>query len=239
MDSRIPQENNSFVLCRKESYDFRMLIIIVDDDEKICLHLQKGLVDYGTTVFSTKYREASEMIRNLSPDLLICDYYFPDGNGHELISEFKIINSANKAILISGSATKAMAIDSIRLNVNALLEKPFSLTDLKSVIDDLFQNKSKAVVLNDKDNVVQIKDSSFQLTSTEYKIFKLLYQNQHKRLSRKEISNVVWGNAALSDNTIDTHLGNIKKKMGSHHGALNNIKGLGYILDFDRNSFCG
>lgn len=206
-----------------------MYLLIVDDDIKFCQTLKKNLQDFGEIFTAENIESANQILDTKKVDLLITDYFLPDGNGLDLIQNSKKQITHQKSILMSGSATKEIAIASVNLQISALIEKPFTGSEIQKLINDMF--KKKKIEINEKDHKIKIYDLHFSLTPTEFKIFKYLYDRPETRALRKEISETIWGNIEISDNVFDTHLGNIKKKMGIHSEMLTNIKSVGYSLD--------
>lgn len=206
-----------------------MHLLIVDDDLVFMQSLKKNLSDLGNVSVAEDINSANKILAGDKVDLLIADYFLPNGNGLELIQNGKVHFAQQKSILMSGSTTKEIAIASVNLQITALIEKPFTTSEMKKVISTIFD--VKPIELNERDHKVKIYDLSFSLTATEFKIFKYLFENSDKRLTRKAISAIVWGDTEISDNVFDTHLGNIKKKMVPYSVILSNIKGVGYCLE--------
>jgi two-component system phosphate regulon response regulator PhoB len=71
------------------------------------------------------------------------------------------------------------------------------------------------------------------LTSTEYRILETLKMAQ-KRLTRAELQSQVWPNSSISENNLDTHLTNLKKKIPELNKKLSVKRGLGYFLNLKR-----
>ena len=63
-------------------------------------------------------------------DVLIADYFLPDGNGLQLIDSYRKKNKHLKALLISGGTTKEIAIECVKHKVDSILEKPFGGLEL-------------------------------------------------------------------------------------------------------------
>ncbi len=206
-----------------------MHLLIIDDDLVFCEILKKSLADFGHITISDSAVDAAKKINSTDFDLLICDYYLPDGNGLDLIRQGKIKCTNQKSILMSGGTTKEIAIASVNSQISALIEKPFLSSDIKKIINELMPNKT--VRLCERDYKATIHEHIFSLTPIEFKLFKLLYENPEKRMSRNKIIKQIWPNTEVSDNSFDTHLGNIKKKMGKYSDMLSNIKGVGYSLN--------
>lgn len=206
-----------------------MHLLIVDDDQEFCLSLKKALLEFGEILTAENIEASIKILSSNKVDVLITDYFLPDGNGLDLIQNSKKQMTHKKSILMSGSTTKEIAIASVNLQITALIEKPFTSSEIKKIIKDLFKND--IIEINEKDHKVKIRNLQFSLTPTEFKIFKYLYEHNESRVSRKQISKKIWGDIEISDNVFDTHLGNIKRKMGPHSELLTNVKSVGYSLD--------
>ena len=64
----------------------------------------------------------------------------------------------------------------------------------------------------------------------EYDLLVYLIKNNKIALSREKLLNEVWGYDFLGDDrTIDTHIKNLRKKIGKN--AIKTIRGIGYKLD--------
>ncbi|MBC7419711.1 MAG: response regulator transcription factor [Bdellovibrio sp.] len=213
----------------KQAIIFLMYLLIVDDDQDFCQNLKKVLSEFGEIFLAGDIKSSYKILETRKIDLLIADYFLPDGNGLELIQLSKKKMTQQKSILMSGSTTKEIAIASVNMQISGLIEKPFAGTEIKKMIKELF--KTSGIEINEKDHEVKINKLRFSLTPTEFKIFKYLHDHCESRVSRKEISEKIWGDVVISDNVFDTHLGNIKRKMGPYSEMLTNIKSVGYSLD--------
>lgn len=85
----------------------------------------------------------------------------------------------------------------------------------------------------DREKFLVIKDSEeFNLPRKEFEILWLLCTVPGKVFSRKIIFDNVWGNKSLSqERTVDVHIVNIRKKLGS--ALIRTIKGVGYKMALD------
>jgi len=87
----------------------------------------------------------------------------------------------------------------------------------------------------DPERFVVMKDGSkIVLTKTEFFILYLMMSSKGKIQSRDSISRFAWGLDSLDHpRTIDTHISNIRKKIGrvDEKEIITVIKGVGYKLD--------
>jgi two-component system response regulator HydG len=87
------------------SSNVKSSILVVDDDQDICLLLSKFLTknNYAVTVAYTG-DEALKLLRINNYELILCDYKLPDFNGVELLQKVKILNSDVAVFMITGYA---------------------------------------------------------------------------------------------------------------------------------------
>lgn len=88
-------------------------LLIIEDDRKIA-EIQRRFVERLDAVelcgIAHTLADARDLIDVLSPDLILLDVYFPDGNGLDLLRELRASDSASDVILI----TAAKEVDTLR-----------------------------------------------------------------------------------------------------------------------------
>lgn len=90
------------------------------------------------------------------------------------------------------------------------------------------------LTIDPKSFIVLRNEIKISLTKTEFLILYLMMSTKGKIQSRKDISKFAWGSESLDHpRTIDTHISNIRKKIGKFNDKdiITVIKGVGYKLD--------
>jgi two-component system LytT family response regulator len=118
---------------------------IVDDSEDSLLILQDYLnffpdIDYIGG--ATKYAKAKKMLLENKPDLLFLDIEMPCKNGFELLHEVRG-KGCNNLSVIFYTAYDQYVIKALRESAFDYLLKPFSMDELKGLIDRYVQKKEK------------------------------------------------------------------------------------------------
>lgn len=115
-------------------------ILIADDEEGIrnlLLHWLQRVGHFVTCVSSGQ--EASRLLRAQRFDLLITDVVMPDGDGFELISNFRKAQPATRILAISGGGRYLQGADCLRiakgLGAHAVVMKPFNWDQLRTGIE--------------------------------------------------------------------------------------------------------
>ncbi|TLS68961.1 sigma-54-dependent Fis family transcriptional regulator [Mariprofundus erugo] len=117
-------------------------ILLVEDNEDFRLILQEALETAGFHVTpAANATRARESMATGKFDLTILDVRLPDGNGIELLREFRQSDPDMGIIIMTGYAEVDTAVDAIRLGANDFLKKPFDIDELLIRISELLKNR--------------------------------------------------------------------------------------------------
>ncbi len=111
------------------------VILIVDDEEKICKLLQDQLNDVGHEALGiTSPRKAIEAIRRNNPDILISDLRMEEMDGITLLKETKALSPSTDVILMTAYATVETALETMKQGAYDYIVKPFTTNELLMLI---------------------------------------------------------------------------------------------------------
>ncbi len=114
-------------------------ILVVDDEPAIAAMLKAAAEQVGwkaTKAFSAE--EAGKLIDNESFELYVFDKNLPDGSGVDLVRKVREKSEAAVCVMITAYASPESAKETLRLGVNAYIEKPFdNINDIIARLDDL------------------------------------------------------------------------------------------------------
>lgn len=112
-------------------------ILYVDDEDVILSNVKEffeDIYDIRTVESSVK---ALEILSNEKFDIVMSDFKMPEITGLELLTEAKKNNSYTYGILLTAYADKSLLEKMINDNlVNKVVEKPFKLKDLKTILEN-------------------------------------------------------------------------------------------------------
>ena len=110
-------------------------ILLIDDDNLVCVSLKKVLVKFGYDVeICMKGDEAFDKIREFDPDIILLDIYLTTHNGLELLKSFTKAYPHIAVIMITGYSDVKMAVTAIKSGAFDFLLKPIDLDQLKLVL---------------------------------------------------------------------------------------------------------
>ena len=116
-------------------------LLIVDDDENICLLYEEEFVEDGYNVEIAKNgKECVEKLKSFSPDLIILDIRMPQMDGIEALG--KIIAKEKNIPVILNSAYSSYKDDFRSWGADAYIVKSSDLTELKDKVVEILGKSS-------------------------------------------------------------------------------------------------
>ena len=196
-----------------------MNIAAVDDEASI---LDSISIALGAEHRIYACKSFSELLNCLSShhlDLIICDFDL----GPKNLSQFLGEKSLSIPILVlTGKADRQDVIDLLNFGVFGFLEKPLRIHSLEKCIDKIkISSMSKAmawlenvgVKYNPTDRTVIYKEVISTLTPIECRILEFLIGQNEKEVLKADIQKYLWPDLHVAQNTLDTHLVNLKRKL--------------------------
>jgi two-component system response regulator AtoC len=167
-------------------------ILIIDDEDEV----RRVLVDYlgaegYTTLGVRSIQQGQEAIRTDPYDLVIADLRLQDGNGLELLKQFKQLAPKSHGILMTGYATMETAVEAIRLGLFDYMIKPILPAQL--------------------DLVLQRLESLRQLESEN----SYLREQQQTEVGANSGGGIVWGKSGLMQDILE-----MVKKVAQTHATV-------------------
>jgi len=138
-------------------------ILLVDDEDELRSTLQEMLEHSRHHVTSCgNAMRARESVRNGKFDMALLDIRLPDGDGLDLLREFRSVDPDMGVIMMTGYAEVETAVDAIRLGADDFLKKPFDMDELLVRIEELL--KKRDLKSNNKEMSRQIQASQSKHT---------------------------------------------------------------------------
>jgi len=110
-------------------------ILIVDDDNLVCISLKKLLVKLGYTVETClDGGEALDCIEGFQPDIILLDIYLTTQNGLNLLKQFQKKFYHIPVIMITGYSDVKIAVTAIKSGAFDFLLKPIDVDQLQLVL---------------------------------------------------------------------------------------------------------
>ena len=226
------------------------MIAVVDDEADItrlvALHLQKS--QFRVREFHDA-KSFQAFLKSAKPDLLILDLMLPDIDGLELCRSIKRDPrlSSIPIIMLTAKAEETDRIVGLEIGADDYVTKPFSPKELVARVKAVLRRKGAgflpphdieklkvgdSIEIDLKKYLVTVEHKIVNLTTTEFKILRLLASREGWVHSRESILESLWGNEKyVIDRTVDVHIRHLREKLGDLGHIIKNVRGVGYKLE--------
>jgi len=226
-------------------------VLLVDDDEKLRRLLKEYLEGYQFQVLTLGDGEAVlNSIRKESPEIVVLDIMLPKKDGLEVLKGIREVSRV-PVIMLTAKGEEADRVVGLELGADDYLPKPFSprelLARIKAVLRRLEPGMKPAgdeserlrveagnLVLDKARQTLLMEGKEVALSSTEYRVLKVLMENPNRVLSRDQIMTLAQGKDFMAfDRSIDVHISKLRAKLESDPRSPKRIKticGSGYMF---------
>lgn len=105
--------------------------LLIDDDELYARTLQRALARRGIeTQIALNAHEAIDLARQAPPDFALVDLKLGESSGLSLIEPLRSLREDMRILLVTGYASVATAVESIKRGADDYLPKPASLSSI-------------------------------------------------------------------------------------------------------------
>ena len=214
-------------------------ILIIEDDETICLGLKYYLEQEGFKVITTyKKDEVLEIIKDTN--IVLLDINLPNINGFDLFKEIKMVKDV-PIIFLTANDLEVSIVRGLDMGADDYITKPFKTRELLSRIKNVLRrNKSNSNIINIGNIVIDLNQAKVfkngidtLLTSLEYKILLTLALNPDTIFSREKLLADIWdvNEEYVYDNTLTVYIKRIRDKIEDNPNnpkIILTIRGVGY-----------
>ena len=133
----------------KYSYVRQRKILVIEDSRTIAKMLEFGLTENSFLVsIAENGRVAKDILRNVKPDLIICDLKMPEMDGFTFCKWLKSVPEHSSIPLVAMSVDEDTATVQriIQYGAAAFVRKPFSMNQLVPLIDRILSDHFKIIL---------------------------------------------------------------------------------------------
>jgi two-component system, OmpR family, response regulator CpxR len=222
-------------------------ILVIDDDVELCELVAEYLEPDGYKVEAV--HEGHEGVRRaLSGEhvLVVLDYMLPGLNGFEVLRQIRA-SSRLPVVMLTARGDDLNRIIGLQIGADDYLPKPFNPLELVARINAVLRRAQPApnltptgevitvgdVEMDNRTHTVRREGEPIELTAVEYALLEKLLSTPGRIQEREElVKDVLHRELSPFDRSIDTHVSNLRKKLGHQvNGAerIKTVRSVGYI----------
>ena len=212
-------------------------ILIVEDELSIRIPLVEYLKKEGFEILTADTLAEAEKKLSENPSLVLLDWMLPDGQGIELLRNWRQRGLLIPTILLTARTELIDKVVGLELGANDYLTKPFEPRELVARIRVQLRQISgqrvdekisgAEILLNRTTREGFFQNKLIDLTKTEFELLKIFLENPNQVFSREELLKHVWGyDHSPTTRTVDTHILQLRQKTSAE--LFETVHGIGY-----------
>ena len=219
-------------------------ILVVDDEPHIVDVVRAYLVREGYTVDVARDGDAAlDSARANAPDLVILDVMLPRRSGFEVLRELRASGAGAAVIMLTARDDVIDRVAGLELGADDYVPKPFEPRELVARVGAVLRRVARSPATVPAEPFFDLRvdvgardvtrdGSSLDLTKAEFDLLEALITNRAVVLTREQLGAAVFGEAfGAFDRTIDSHVKNLRRKLGSRPDGgqyVETLRGVGY-----------
>jgi two-component system response regulator CpxR len=214
-------------------------LLIIDDDGELCALLMRFLSGEGFEI--DRAANANDGVRQAlagSYALIMLDVMMPDMSGFDALQRIRA-QSRTPVLMLTARGDTLDRVVGLEMGADDYLPKPFDPSELAARIRAILRRskyepgaESRIIAgdleLNPAARTVRQNGKTIDLTTAEFDLLAALVNAAGTTVSREELARTVLGREfSPFDRSIDTHICNLRKKIGPER--IKGIRGSGYL----------
>jgi DNA-binding response OmpR family regulator len=219
-------------------------VLVVDDEFRI----RKLVVDFlkrndYETMEAENGEEAIDILfeENQKFDLIVLDVMMPKYDGWYVLESIRDYMTT-PVVMLTARSDEYDQLKGFRMGADDYVTKPFSPSVLMARINKILSKEESDesnldfghIHMDMQSRRVFIDQNSIDLTPKEFELLRYLIKNKGIALSRDRILNAVWNYDYYGDlRTVDTHIKQLRAKLGDYAYYISTVRSVGYRLDIE------
>lgn len=219
-------------------------ILIADDEAKMVRALGDLFIANGFSVICAQ--DGNEAIDNFIKhstviDIVLLDVMMPNADGFEVADEIRNSASLVPIIMLTARSQEYDQLKGFACGVDDYISKPFSPSVLLARVDALLRRVGKTdrteitvgdLTINTLQRSVFVCGEGIEIKRREYDLLYFLVTNKSMIFTREQLLNNIWGyDYDGSFRTVDTHIKQLRNKLGKASSYIKTIHCVGYQFD--------
>lgn len=219
-----------------------MRLLLAEDDLPLARVLTRGLEESGY-VLDTVHRgdDALHMLRLYEYAVAILDWRMPGLAGDEVVKQARTLKISTPILMLTARDTSTDKVTGLDAGADDYLVKPVDFQELLARLRAILRRPRGVeapllhvgeLTLDPATRAVAAGERPVNLTGREYSILEALMRKSPAVVDRSSIALHAWEDEtdAIGSNTIDVHVGHLRRKIAGSGANLVTVRGSGYRL---------
>jgi two-component system, OmpR family, response regulator len=217
-----------------------LAILIVEDEEELASHIQRGLRNYGLEADSRSRGDLGyQAAMGTTYDLLIVDRMLPGLDGLTMVRELRAKGCNTPVLFLSNLGGLDDRVEGLNAGADDYLGKPFAFTELLARVNALLRRPHKQEEPPTL-GVADLEMDRFKRTVTragkpivlqprEFTLLEYMLKHKNRVVTRTMLLDAVWSyHFDPKTNIVETHVSRLRSKIGPD--LIVTVRGSGYII---------
>jgi two-component system response regulator CpxR len=219
-------------------------VLIIDDDAALCGLVGRFLTAEGFIIDrAANANQGIDLALSRAYSLIMLDVMMPDMNGFDVLRRIRAA-SRTPVLMLTARGDTLDRVLGLEMGADDYLPKPFDPSELAARIRAILRRSNaqtpslQPIIVADIEldagtRTVRRKGDPVELTAVEFDLLATLMKRPGDTVSREELVRVVLGREfSPFDRSIDTHVCNLRKKIGLLEDGterISGVRGAGYL----------
>jgi len=217
-------------------------ILLVEDEAPIAAVVRRGLEEarFGVEV-APDGETGLQMALEGDYSLVILDLMLPRRDGWSVCREMRARRNTTPILMLTARDAVEERVRGLETGADDYLPKPFDFSELLARVRALLRrdkiHRARVVRIDDLEidttaGRVFRDGRELFLSPREYTLLEALALNEGRVLTREMIQERVWRDGESYSNTVDVHIGALRRKLdaGGRARLIQTVHGVGYTL---------
>jgi len=212
------------------------LILLVEDDPRIAMSVQKGLESEGYAVHAVSNGdEGLEQALSREHDLIVLDLSLPGQSGLDILRGIQGVVTAPVIVITAREGLDAR-LRSFELGADDVLPKPFWVDELLARVKRRLAPTVRKRTVEWADarvdldaHTLTVNGEPAALTTSEYNVLAYLVERPNRAVSRTQLlEGALPMDTGALERTVDSHVARVRAKLGDSADAIQTVWRVGY-----------
>lgn len=220
-----------------------MRLLLIEDEAPNAAIIQRGLEEEGFRVETARDgRTGLKLALSHDYAAIILDLMLPGMDGREVCESLRARRNPVPILMLTARGAVEDRVRGLEAGADDYLPKPFDFSELLARVRALVRRDKlhKGRVLHiDRLEIdtgtrrVTCDGQEVRLTPQEYALLEALARHEGRTLTRDYILTHVWNNEDSYSNSVDVHIGILRKKIDAGHAVklIHTVHRLGYRME--------